>query len=59
MAESAIVTGEIQTIYNGENWESELISKVSEKHRVFMIEGYGLIILADSVLQVIVMLSIE
>ena len=52
MAESAIVTGEIQTIQNSENWEDELIAKVNENHRVFMIEGYGLIVLADSVLQV-------
>ena len=52
IAESAIVTGAIQYIANKENWEDELIAKVNEKHRVFMIEGYGLIILADSGLQV-------
>ena len=52
MAESALVTGEVQYIENNENWMDKLLSLVEENHRVFMIEGYGLIILADTGLQV-------
>ena len=52
IAESALVTGEVQYIENKENWVEELIALVEENHRVFMIEGYGLIILADTGLQV-------
>ena len=52
MAESALVTGEVQYIKNKENWIEDLVARVEENHRVFMIEGYGLIILADTGLQV-------
>lgn len=50
--ESAVITGPICYIENTPDWENEIINEVKKNHRVFLIEGYGVIILADSTLQV-------
>ena len=50
VAESIIVTGTICFISNSDHWIDDLLAKVEDNYHVFMIEGYGMILLANSLI---------
>ena len=52
VAESVIVTGTICFIFNSDHWIDDLLEKVRDNYHVFMVEGYGMIILANSLIMV-------
>ena len=52
VAESIIVTGTICFIFNSDHWIDDLLEKVRDNYHVFMVEGYGMIILANSLIMV-------
>ena len=56
VAESVIVTGTICFIFNSDHWIDDLLEKVRDNYHVFMIEGYGMIILANSLIMVFYLL---
>lgn len=58
VAESIIVTGTICFIFNSDHWIDDLLEKVRDNYHVFMVEGYGMIILANSLIMVFDLLII-
>lgn len=58
VAESVIVTGTICFIFNSDHWIDDLLEKVRDNYHVFMVEGYGMIILANSLIMVFDLLII-
>ena len=58
VTESVIVTGTICFIFNSDHWIDDLLEKVRDNYHVFMIEGYGMIILANSLIMVFDLLII-